>query len=370
MKILLINWQDPQNPRAGGAEVHLHEIFRRLVSRGHPVTWLASGWPGCASSTSIDGIAIHRTASRYTFGLAAPAFLRHHLSSGEFDVIVEALNKVPVYTPLWTRKPVVLIVHHLFGTTAFREASLPLAAATWLQEQPIGLVYRRTQVHAISESTANDLEERGLPRSSIEIIYPGVDLSFFTPGETPTRAAEPIFIYLGRLQKYKRVDTILRAFASALPKIPSARLLIAGKGDQESRLRKLAGALGVAAAVDFLGYVSEEEKRTLFRRSWANVLMSPKEGWGITNLEAGACGTPTLASDSPGLRESVVDGETGVLVRQADHVALAAAMEELGSNPPSVERLGSAAATFARQFTWDRTAEEAEAHLLKDLTTR
>jgi glycosyltransferase involved in cell wall biosynthesis len=115
--------------------------------------------------------------------------------------------------------------------------------------------------------------------------------------------------------------------------------------------------------VEFRGFVSEDEKLELFRRAWVHVLTSPKEGWGITNLEAAACGTPTVASDSPGLRDSVLEGETGFLVPHGDVARLAGRIRALVQEPELRERLGRTAHAFAQRFTWDRAAEETEAFL-------
>jgi len=363
LKILLANWQDPLNPRAGGAEIHLYETFRRLRERGHEVTWLTSGWKGAPARQRLDGMTVHRTAGRYAFGAAAVAAYRSRLRHQEWDVVVEAMNKVPLYTPLWARSPVVLLVHHLFGTTAFREVSAPLAALTWLQERPLPAVYRNTPVQVISQSTADDLVARGLDDRHIEVIHPGVDLDFFRPPTSPIRSATPTFLYLGRLQRYKRVDLVLLAFARLRDEGVRARLIVAGKGDQERNLKRKAGELGLDGCVEFTGYVDEPRKRDLLRSAWANVFVSPKEGWGITNLEAAACGTATIASDSPGLRESVVHGRTGLLVPHGHVQALADAMGALARDPQRMEDLGRGAQHFAEAFTWNQTAALTEAHL-------
>lgn len=364
MKLLLLNWQDRLNPQAGGAEAHLHEIFGRLVARRHSVTLLASGWPGARPRETLDGIDVHRTGGRYTFSTAAPRFYRRHLANEQYDLVVEALNKVPLFSPLWSRRPGVLLVHHLFGTTAFREASLPLAAMTWLLERPLARVYRGIPTEAISRSTADDLVARGLRERDIQVVYPGVDLEFFTPGESRVRDPEPTFVYLGRLKRYKGIDLILAALRRLLDDGIEAKVVIAGRGEFEPALRAIAGELKLAERVEFAGFVSEEEKRALFRRAWANVFPSPKEGWGITNLEAAGCGTATIASDSPGLRESVRDGVSGLLVPHGDPSALAAAMASLATDRGRVEELGRGASHFAAPFTWDRAARETEGHLL------
>jgi glycosyltransferase involved in cell wall biosynthesis len=365
VKILLLNWQDRLNPLAGGAETHLHEIFGRLAARGHEVTLLASGWPSAPARETVDGLEVYRIGSRYTYGMHVPRAARRLLERDRYDIVVEALNKVPTFAPRWAGCPVVLIVHHLFGTSAFQEAGVPVAAVTWLLERPLPRIYRNVPVQAISRSTEDDLVERGLRRQNIRVIYPGVDLDFFTPSSDQARAASPTFVYVGRLKRYKRVDLILRALARLDSRRDGIQLLIAGRGEWEPHLRRLTARLGLGPQVTFLGFVSEAEKRELFRRAWANVFVSPKEGWGITNLEAAACGTPTIASDSPGLRESVVPDHTGILVPHGDVVALAGAISRLAAGPALVESLGANALDFAGRFRWDAAADATEAHLLE-----
>jgi glycosyltransferase involved in cell wall biosynthesis len=363
VRLLVLNWQDRLNPQGGGAETHIHEVFGRLAGRGHEVTLLCSGWPGVERRIELDGMEVIRVGTRYTFSAGAPVFYRRELARRPFDLVVEALNKVPLFSPLWSGRRVVLLAHHLFGATAFREAAFPVAGMTWLLERPLSRVYRGLPAEAISRSTAEDLVARGLRPEDTRVIYPGIDLDFFDPAQPAERFAEPTFLYVGRLRRYKGVDLLITALGRLRDRGVPARLIVAGRGEWEPRLRGLAERLGLGQRVDFRGFVTEEEKRDLFRRAWANLFSSPKEGWGITNLEAAACGTPTIASDSPGLRESVVAGETGLLVPHGDVEALAGAMRQLASDRGRVEELGRGALAFARAFSWERTARETEAHL-------
>ncbi|MFW5947455.1 MAG: glycosyltransferase family 4 protein, partial [Gemmatimonadota bacterium] len=195
MNILVLNWQDRLNPQAGGAETHLHEIFGRLAAR-HRVTLLVSGWKGAEPRAEIDGMEVHRSGGRYTFNVTAPVYYRRRLQPREFDVMIEDLNKVPLMTPLWAAHPVALLVHHLFGATAFQEAAAPVAAATWLLERPLGWVYRKTPTMAVSGSTARDLGARGLPEQDIAVIPNGVDLEHCRPGSPDDRFDRPTLLYL------------------------------------------------------------------------------------------------------------------------------------------------------------------------------
>lgn len=363
LDLLVINWQDRLNPQAGGAEAHLHEVFGRLARRGHAVTLLVSGWPGAPPREAVDDMDVHRVGGRYTFSVAAPRYYRRALRSRAYDVVVEDLNKVPLFTPYWIRRRLVLLVHHLFGRTAFEEAAFPLALATALLERPLGRVYRDVPVEAVSRSTAEDLARRGLARDRIEVIPNGVDVEFYRPDPDVPRFEAPTLLYLGRLKRYKRVDLLIRAVARLRERGLGVRAVIAGRGDQESALRDLVARLGLEAAIEMPGYVTDEEKRRLFRKAWVHVLTSPKEGWGITNLEAAACGTPTVASDSPGLRDSVDDGVTGFLVPHGDVAALADRLERLVRDRDLRARFGRQARTFAERFTWEAAADRTEAHL-------
>ncbi len=358
LRILVANWQDRHNPNAGGAEEHLHQVFGRLARRGHRVTLLCSNWPSGEGTAEMDGIRIHRTGRRYTFNLAAPLHYWRHLEDEPFDVVVENLNKVPILAPQWVpgAKPL-LLVHHLFGTTAFQQANLALAGATWLFERVIPAVYRGLPCVAVSNSTREDLVRRGLDPSRITVIRNGVALEGLQP--TATRFSVPTVVYLGRLQRYKRIDLVLKAVSRLLDGGMELELVIAGRGDARKRLEAIVRQLGIRNRVRFAGFVSDAEKGELLSRSWVHVLTSPKEGWGIASIEASACGTATVASDSPGLRETVRHGETGLLVPHGDVDALAEALAQI-LEPGNRDRMGRAAHLMAKAYSWEGVADAFE----------
>jgi glycosyltransferase involved in cell wall biosynthesis len=305
-------------------------------------------------------VEIHRVGTRQSFPFKARGYWDRVLRARDCDVLYEDINKVPLYTTRWGARQVVAVVPHLFGGAAFQELNPVLAGAVWLSERPMPWLYRDVPFQAISEGTADDLASRGFARERIVVIPPGVSFDHYTP-DAAARAPRPLFSYLGRLKRYKGVDLVIRAFAR-LPRT-DATLEIAGAGDHRPALEALVRSLGLGARVRFLGFVSEAEKLALLRRSWAVALASPKEGWGLTNVEAEACGTPVVASDSPGIRESVRHGETGFLTPHGDVAALAAAMERLAASPALVREMGRKARTFAETFTWERCARATEEHL-------
>ena len=363
MNLLVVNWQDRENPQAGGAEIHLFEIFGRLAARGHRVRLVCSGWPGAARRATLDGIAVERTGTRNSFALLGRGAVRRALRAERPDVVVEDINKLPLFLAGLTDRPFCAVVPHLFGETAFAEASWPAAATVWAAERPLARAYRRAGFHAISESTRDDLVARGVAPDRVRVIHPGVDGVRLTPAPDGARTPAPAFLYVGRLKRYKGIAIAIRALALARGRRPDLTLDIAGGGDHRPELERLTAALGLGGAVRFHGVVSEAEKLRLLRRAWANVFPSPKEGWGITVVEAAACGTPSIASDSPGLRDSVRHGETGFLVPHGDVEAFARRMLELADAPALVAALGAGARRFAEGLTWDRTAAETEQHL-------
>lgn len=362
MNILLVNWQDLRNPQAGGAEIHLFEIFSRIARAGHRVRLVCSGFTGAAPVEVVDGIEVHRTGDRHTFALRGRNAVRRALRAEPADIVVDDINKLPLCTPTLTSLPIYALVPHLFGTTAFLEVSWPMAAMVWTAERFIPRVYRNAWFHAISDSTRDDLVERGIARDRIAVVYPGVDTARFTPASGRGRDAGR-FVYIGRLKRYKGVEHLIDAVALARAAGREISVDIAGSGDDRPRLERIAAARGVTGAVRFLGFVDEATKLSLLRRAVANVFPSPKEGWGITVMEAAACGTPSVASDAPGLRDSVRDGRTGLLVPHGDATALAEAMLRLADNPDLVETMGVAARAHAERLSWDAAAGMVETHL-------
>ncbi len=215
MNILLVNWQDLENPHAGGAELHLFELFSRLAAGGHRVHLVCSGWPGATPTAMVRGISLERHGGRHSFAAVGRGAVRRALIREPWDIVVEDINKLPLYLASITRLPFCAIVPHLFGTTAFQEAPWPIAATVALAERPIPRLYRRAGFHAISESTRDDLIARGIPAGRVRVIHPGIDAEWYSPASGLDRTDPPTFLYVGRLKRYKGVEVAIRALALA-----------------------------------------------------------------------------------------------------------------------------------------------------------
>lgn len=366
MKILLINWMDMANPMAGGAEAHLTEIFARFAERGDDITLVSSGFPDGSREDEYRGMRVVRTGSRETFNFAAPSLLRRLDRERNFDLVVEDINKVPLFTPLYLRKPILVMIPHLFGTAVYHETNAVLATYVYLMERPIPRAYRNAMFEVISESTARDVIRRGVRPERVRIVHCGMDHDTYSLDPALPKFEQPTILYVGRLRRYKSVDVIIRAMPEVIRSIPDARLAVVGSGDNLEELKKLARGLGLSDRVVFTGFVSSAEKVDWMRRSHVIVNPSPREGWGLTNIEANACGTPAVASDADGLRDSVRDGVTGMLFPYGDHRVLAGQLVRILADDALRTRLSESALAWSKTFTWENAARET-AEVVKEM---
>jgi len=355
--LLAINFRDPAHPEAGGAELHLEEILLEAVRRGWRVTWLASTFVGGATEAEHRGMRIVRRGDWYDFNLRVPRVLAREFSGANTpDLVVEDINKVPCFAAQWTPAPVAVIVPHLFGTAAYQEANVVIASYVVLLESFIPLAYRKSRFLVISESTRDDLVARGVARERIDVVHCGLNHERYRFDPAVAKTAHPTLLYVGRLRRYKGLDWVLRTLPALLEQVPDARLEVIGDGPWGAALKAQAGKLGIAHAVDFLGFLPFAEKVRRMQSAWAVVQPSPKEGWGLTVVEAGACGTAVVAADSPGLRDSVRRDETGLVVRYADDVALTQAFRRVLTDTALRDALGAAGVQWASRFRWDDCA--------------
>ncbi len=360
MKILALNWNDLSNPFAGGAEVHLEELLRRLVRYGHRVTLFCSGYKGCKSEETIDGIDIIRRGNRYNFNLIAPFYLRRLTGETKFDILIEDINKIPFYTPLYLNLKTLVVVPHLFATTVFHEINFVLGSYIFLAEKPMVYVYKNKSYNVISESTADDMVKRGVDRKNISIIHCGIDSSFYKHDPSVRKYDRPTILYLGRVKKYKSINHLISAFGKIKVQLPDAKLLIVGSGDYMENLKSQVHSLGLNDAVEFTGFVKKERKLEILRKSHVAVLPSLKEGWGLTNIEANAVGTTVVAANSPGLKDSVSNNVSGLLYEYGNIDEMTEKLMMILKNDNFRNNLEAGALRWSAKFDWDISAREFE----------
>ena len=354
MNILIVNWQDRHNPYAGGAEVHLHEIFGRIAAWGHKVTLLASGFPGAKKEETVDRIHVVRKGSRNDFNFFVPSAIREIVGRENIDILVEDLNKIPFFTPMFMKIPTVAILHHRFGKSIFTETILPFAMYVYIAESMIPVVYRNIPFDVVSESTKDDLVASGISAERIFIHYNGIDRSMYKPGKGKKHAFQIAF--LGRIKKYKTIEHLLYAVVRLRNEFSQLRVMVVGDGDALPDLKRIAGSLKIEGIVNFTGFVSANEKVRILQESEIVVNTSSKEGWGLTVIESNACGIPVVAADSPGLRDSVKDGFNGLLYPYGDISILTESIKKLLKNSKLLERLQNNAIEWSKKFDWEKSA--------------
>ena len=170
----------------------------------------------------------------------------------------------------------------------------------------------------------------------------------------------PIVGYLGRIKKYKSIHHLLTAFGIVRKEFASARLVVVGDGDARPGLERLARDQGIADGVTFTGFVTPEDKVRWLNRMDIVVNTSAKEGWGLTVIEANACGAPVVASDVPGLRDSVLDGQTGLLYEYGNIEQLVEKISLVLRDEHFRSRLAEEALRWASTFTWESSTDKME----------
>lgn len=365
MKILVFNWRDLTNPQAGGAERYIHEICKRLAKK-HEITFWCGKYPGCKKVEEMDGINVIRNGSGIKVGFFDPTIYvlagldyLSKLKGEKFDVVIDSVSGLPFFTPLFAKEPKIAILHHLHKGIFFREVSFPAALISYLGERAIPMLYKDVQFVTVSESSRQELIKLGISPSKITVVYNGLDSSLFS--RKYKKSNYPHVIYFGRLKGYKRLELLIKAMKIVIKEVPDAKLTIAGSGDAKNELMRLVKELNLKDSVTFKGYIQEKEMAGLLGSAWVFVTPSSKEGWGITGIEANACGTPAIGYAVPGLRDSIKNEKTGFLVkRDGDIMALAESIVKLLENQELRYDLSKKAVEWSRSFDWDKTAKKFE----------
>ncbi|WP_233624853.1 glycosyltransferase family 4 protein [Actinoplanes sp. ATCC 53533] len=360
--VLFLNWRDTTHPEGGGSEVFLERVAAELVGRGYRTTLLCQAHGTApAEETTASGLRIVRAGGRHTVYLfAALIYLAGAVGLGPLarrrlgrpTVIIDVGNGMPFLSRLYARRPVIALVHHVhreqwpvvFGPRVAR-------IGWWIESRLAVRVYRRCRYVAVSESTRDELAGLGVDPRRITVVHNGTSEVVLPPAP---RTPHPSLVVLGRLVPHKRVEFALRATALLATELPTVELVVAGHGWWDEPLRQLADDLGVADRVRFAGFIPEERKHELLCGAWLLLQPSLKEGWGLTIVEAGTRGTPSVAFRSAGgVADAMADGRSGVLVD--DEYEFFLAIRALLLDTRRRNEMGVAAVAYARRFTWATT---------------
>ena len=356
MKILHILYDDFKNPwLGGGGAVRAREI-NKILAQKHSVTTITGNFPG-ACTESMDNITFirigygaHYLLSRITYTLAVP----FQMWIREYDLIVNDFSAFsPVFCHFYTKKPIVNIFHHRLGIQAIKKKPI-LGLLSIIFEK----LFLKTASNVItgSPSVTEDIKRKNEIRR-IECIFSGVDQSLFALESEPGEYIG----FIGRLDVYmKGIDILLNALKKI--KNSTVTLKIAGSGPQKNIKSLIAtiDTLKLKDRVTLLGKISDTEKRDFFKRSLFFVMPSRFEGWGISAIEAAACGKPVIGTDIPGLKDAIIDKKTGFLVESENSDELAVAIDTLLENKKLRNELGCNGKKWAKNFQWEEIAEQQE----------
>ncbi len=368
--VLLLCWRDTTHPQGGGSERYLERVGAELARRGVRVTLLTSSYPGAPAQEMRDGVRIVRAGGRFTvYPRALAAIVAGRLGRGPLagitpDAVVDTQNGIPFFASLVTPAPTVVLVHHCHREQWPVAGSLVGRLGWFIESRISPLVHRRRRYVTVSTPSADDLAGLGVQPARITVIRNGIDplpSDVVAPQRFPVSTGvddEPVtrLCVLSRLVPHKQIEDALEVVADLCHTHPGVHLDVIGGGWWADRLVAHTESLGITRRVTFHGHVPEAQKNALLAGADIHLMPSRKEGWGLAVTEAAQHGVPTIGyRSSSGLRESVDDGRTGLLVDGVGE--LISATRKLVDNPDETRRLGAAARHKAAAYSWEVTAD-------------
>lgn len=364
-RVDVVAWRDLDDPEAGGSEIHAHEVLTRWAAAGVDVHLWTSRVDGAARTVDRGGYRSSRRAGRYAvFPRTALGGLTGKIGG---DGVVEIWNGMPFFSPLWARRPRIVFLHHVHAE--MWQMVLPPRLAhlgTTIEQVLAPPLYRRDRIVTLSQSSKGEIVERlGFAADRVTVAPPGIDARFYPDGE---KDRDPLVITVGRLVPVKRFEWFIDAMAKLRAEQPALRAVVVGEGYERPELERRVRAAGAEDWLTLPGRLSDNALVDLYRRAWLVVSTSSREGWGMTITEAGACGTPAVATRIAGHEDALVDGTSGTLADTVDDVVTAAgailADDELRA------RLSRGAIEVSRQFSWEETAHLAFSALAAEARVR
>lgn len=346
MKILWLAWRDIKNPNSGGAEKVTFEIAKRLVKNGHKITIFTSHFEGSKSHESINGIKILRSGG--LISCRFQAFL-YYLRHKDFDIIVDEINTIPFFTPLFAKSKSICLIHQLAREYWFLHTIFPINLFGYVTEPLFLKIYKNIPTITVSESTKSDLQELGFQK--ISIIREGINIK----PQLITKKPDTI-VFIGRLAKAKKVEDAIKAFKIISNQFKNYKLHIIGSGNSAytEKLYQLTKKLGLRNKVVFEGYVSEENKINLLKKSKITLIPALREGWNLVATESQALGSVPVGYNIPGLRDSIKNNKTGILTSPNPQALARGAIDLLGNENKRFE-LAKFGFISSKKFNWNNT---------------
>lgn len=363
MRVLIFSWRGPGHPHAGGAEKSTHEHAKGWIKAGHEVTLFTSYYPGAQNEELIDGVRILRNGS-HIFGVHLEAFKWFLFENRQkYDLVIDQFHGIPFFTPLYVRGKKLAFIHEVtkevwgLNPWSWPFNLIPALVGRIFEPLIFMLLYRKIQFMTVSESTKADLVDWGIPEKNITVIHNGLEKCPLK--KIPSKERGETLIFLGALAKDKGIEEALQTFAYINSKTKGYEFWVVGNGEMRyfHYLKLMAKSLSLDKKIKFWGYVSDNKKFELLGRAHILVNPSVREGWGLTILEAAAVGTPAVGFNVPGLRDSIINGKTGLLCDQ-DIVSCANATLSLMANQNKYQLMRRNCFEWAKKFSWQKSVRE------------
>ncbi|MBC6807411.1 glycosyl transferase [Corynebacterium sp. LK30] len=372
MKILLLCWRDTGHPEGGGSERYLERVAGYLADQGHTVVFRTASYPDAPALSRRDGVTFSRAGGNFSvyvrswtamlgarFGVGPIA----KVLGGKPDVVVDTQNGVPFFARIFSGAPTVLLTHHCHREQ-WPVAGPIISKLGWFIESRLSpMIHRRCRYITVSEPSAAELVELGVSSGRIAVIRNGVDPIPEELQSTEIMAdlsecdgPAPHLVTLSRLVPHKQIEHAIDVLADLVQDRPGAILDVIGSGWWHDNLVEYARDKGVSDHVVFHGQVTEADKHRILSKACLHLMPSRKEGWGLAVIESAQHGVPTVGyRSSAGLRDSVNDGETGLLA--SDEADLIAKTRQILDNGELHRAMSKACVARAAEFGWDKTGE-------------
>ncbi|OGE72389.1 hypothetical protein A3H40_04055 [Candidatus Daviesbacteria bacterium RIFCSPLOWO2_02_FULL_38_15] len=359
MNILIFSWRGPGHPHAGGAEYSTTQHAKGWIKAGNQVTLFTSSFQGAKPEEVIDGMRIVRRGQQ-VFSVHLKALIWYLFGSHDiFDIVIDEVHGIPFFTPIFVKVPKLVFIHEVakevweLNPWSFPFNLLPAIIGPLLEPLIFKFFYKRMMFMAVSQSTKNDLIDWGIPKENITVVHNGFENPRYKIDKKNTRKT---IIYLGALSKDKGIEDALVTFKIISETSKNIQFWIVGKGEDHylQFLKRKVKLLGIEKATKFFGFVNNEEKYKLLSK--AHILINPsiREGWGFVVIEAASVGVPTVAYNVAGLRDSVVDGKTGLLCDTEPNI-LSSKIQYLLNNKELYQFLSANCLKWSREFSWEKS---------------
>ncbi|MFH8632906.1 glycosyltransferase family 4 protein [Streptomyces lydicus] len=334
----------------GGVQFHIRDLADHLIRLGHEVSVLAPADdetplpPYVVSAGRAVPVPYNGSVARLNFGFLSAARVRRWLQNGAFDVIHihEPASPSLGLLACWAAQGPIVATFHTSNPR-----SRAMIAAYPILQPALEKISARV---AVSEYARRTLVEH-LGGDAV-VIPNGVDVDFFARADPDPRWQGRTIGFIGRIDEPRKgLPVLMQALPKILAEVPDARLLVAGRGDEEEAVAGLPAEL--RSRVEFLGMVTDEDKARLLRS--VDVYVAPNTGgesFGIILVEAMSAGAPVLASDLDAFAQVLDQGEAGELFANEDADALATAAVRLLGDPARLAELRERGTRHVRRFDW------------------